>query len=138
MTAFEKWPGLKDILDKCIYECETLIGKKVSVKFSLKFHHLTTEQLATIICDVCEVKWEQVISESRKASIILARHLFCYFAFTVQKKTLWEIAHIIHRTDHSTIVHARDKVKKMIETNDEMYMPAFQAVEDRINEIVTK
>ena len=134
MNITEKYPELKLILDKCQEDAEKIVGKKVQITFHFKFQHLSTDMLATIICDVCEVKWSDIISESRKANIILARHIFCYLSATLQKKTLWQISNLIQRNDHGVIAKARDKVKRMIDTEDEIYMPAILEIEKRINE----
>lgn len=134
MNIVEKYPGIQDALIECRDKVEAITGKKVTIDFKFKFHYLSVDMLATIICNACGVTWEEVISERRKAPIIIARHLFCYFAFFTLKKTLWDIAKIIQREDHSTIVHARDKVANMISTKDDLYMPLIEEVENQINE----
>jgi chromosomal replication initiation ATPase DnaA len=136
VDKINKIPGLKEILDDCKCRVEALTGEKVTIHYSLRFHLLTTPQLQSIICSVCEVDWQQIISESRKAPIIIARHLYCYYAFTMQRKTLWQIAMILQRTDHSTIIHARDKVIRMIETKDDLYGPIINEIEQKISEVI--
>jgi chromosomal replication initiation ATPase DnaA len=132
----DKIPGLKDVLIKCRKEIEVLMGKEVTVFFKIKVRHLTTNDLARIICEVCEVKWEQVISESRKAPLVMARHFFIFFSLRYQKKTQDQIAVVINRDDHSTVIHARDKIQNMLDTNDELYMPYYTEIDKRINEIL--
>lgn len=136
MNTVDKYPGLQEVLDECQEKAEKIVGKKLTINFSIRFKHLPTDVLATIVCNVCEVMWTQVISDSRKANIVLARHLYCYFAAMVQKKTLYDIANILKKADHTVVIHARDKVKKMIEVQDEIYVPAFNEIEKRINEVM--
>jgi chromosomal replication initiation ATPase DnaA len=136
MSQTKEIPGIRDVLVKCRQGIESILGKEVTVFFKIKVRHLSTNDLARIICEVCEVKWEQVISESRKAPIVMARHLFIYFSLRYQKKTQDQIAVVINRDDHSTVIHARDKIQNMVDTNDELYMPYFTEIDKRINEIL--
>jgi chromosomal replication initiation ATPase DnaA len=136
MKTIQDFPGLQEALDECQTKVQDIIGKPVTVSFKLKIHTLTTERLANIICEVCEVPWHLLKSESRKGNIVIARHMFCFFAATVQRKTLWSIAQVLHRTDHTTIVHARNKIKDMIETKDGTYYPIYLAIEEKINELI--
>jgi chromosomal replication initiation ATPase DnaA len=136
MSQTKEIPGIRDVLVKCRQGIESILGKEVTVFFKIKVRHLSTNDLARIICEVCEVKWEQVISDSRKAPIVMARHLFIYFSLRYQKKTQDQIAVVINRDDHSTVIHARDKIQNMVDTNDELYMPYFTEIDKRINEIL--
>lgn len=138
MKTIKDFPEVQAALDECQAKVQDLLGKPVTVSFKLKIHTLTTERLAEIICDVCEVPWHMLISESRNGQLVMARHMYCYFAATLQKKTLWDIAKILKRRDHTTIVHARDKIKDMIETKDGTYFPIYLAIEERINEFILR
>lgn len=135
LSEVDKIPGLKQILDNCQKEVEQLTGYPVSVFYRLKFHHLTTSELIRIICDVCEVTWPQIVSDSRRIHIVIARQLFCWFALTVQQKTLSRIGEILGR-DHTTVIHSRNKVLAMKETGDELWMSAYTEIENRINSLV--
>lgn len=134
MNVVEKYPGINEALLECRDKVEAITGKKVTIDFSFKFHYLSTDMLATIICNVCGISWADIISEKKKAPVIIGRQLFCYFAFYTQRKTLAEIAKITQRSDHSVIIRARDKVVDMITTKDELYMPLIEEVENQINE----
>ena len=131
----DKIPGLKDLLRRCQEDIEKLTNTPVTVFYRIKFHHLSTNDLIRIICDVCEVTWQQVTSDSRKAHYVIARQLYCYIAFTVQKKQLVAIAKILGR-DHTSIIHSRDKVINMKATNDELYMVPLLEIEKRIEELM--
>ncbi len=134
MNAIDRVPGLQEILDECKNKIENLTGEKVSIHYTIKFHHLATSDLARFICEICEVSWEKVASDSRKAQYIIARHLYCYFARTVQKKTLKHIAEVLGGRDHTTIIHAVDKVKTMIEINDELYIHPYNEIQKLITQ----
>lgn len=134
-NEIDKIPGLKDILRRCQSDIEQLTNVPVTVFYRIKFHHLSTPDLIRIICSVCEVTWEQIRSESRKSHFVIARHLYCYFACTVQKKPLNAIGKILGK-DHSTVIHARDKVTNMKQVGDDLYMVPLQEIENRIEELM--
>lgn len=131
----DKVPGLREILKKCQQDIEKLTNVEVTVFYRIKFHHLSTADLTRIICNVCEVTWQQVLSDSRKSHIVIARQLYCHLAITVQKKNLVAISRILNR-DHTTIMHARDKVITMIEMQDELYMVPLLEIERQIEDII--
>lgn len=126
------YPGLQDVLDDCTKKVESIIGVPVTVGFKLKFHFFSMESLATIICDVCEVSWSKVMSTTRKADIVIARQLFCYISYNYQKKSLNTIARYLNK-DHTTVIHSNDRVRAMIETSDEIYMPLYNECLKRID-----
>ena len=131
----DKVPGLREILNKCQQDIEELTKIPVSVFYRMKFHHLSTSDLTRIVCQVCEVTWVDILSQSRTAHIVIARHLYCYFAVTVQKKSLELVGKILHR-DHTSIIHARDKIIAMKQNNDELYMTPYFEIERRIDELI--
>lgn len=128
-------PGLKPILEKCQQDIEKLLDQKVTVYYSLKVHHLPSSKLVDIISEVTEVPWSVVLKGGRKGPIVIARQLYCYYAFTVQRKTLADIARVIGR-DHTSVIAARDRIAEMIATNDELYMPYVNSVESQINHVM--
>lgn len=135
MKTVNDIPGLKEILDECQDKVTDLIGYPVFIHFSMKVQHISTQQLTAIICEVCEIPWRVVVSNSRRIGAVIARHLYCYFAYTVQKKPLVFIADLLNR-DHTTIMYARDKIKNMIDSKDDLYMPLLEEIEKRINQIM--
>lgn len=134
--AIDKIPGLKALLDKCQDDVTALTGVPVTVFYRIKFHHLSTSDLMRIVCDVCEVSWAMILCDSRKSHYVIARHLYCWFAFNVQKKNLTVIGRILGK-DHTTVLYARNKVDDMKAINDELYMVPFLEIERRIDEIMT-
>lgn len=131
----DKIPGLRQLLNKCQDDITELTGVPVTVFYRIKFHHLSTEALIRIICQVCEVTWAQITSDVRKSHYVIARHLYCWFAVNVQKKNLAAVGKILGR-DHTTIIHARNKVDIMKANNDELYMVPFTEINRRIDEMM--
>lgn len=78
-----------------------------------------------------------MLSDSRKAHYVIARQLFCYFAYKVQKKSLTIIGQMLGR-DHTTVIHAREKVETMKHNGDDLYMVPYNEIERRIDELMVK
>lgn len=135
IQMIDKIPGLRGLLDKCEDDVKALTGQNVRVYFKIVPTGLTVSELSSVICEVCEVHWWDIVSESKKASFVVARHLFCYFAYYHLEIKLNRIAEILKR-DHTTVMYANNKVKNMIETNDELYIFPAKEIENRLNRIM--
>jgi chromosomal replication initiator protein len=53
--------------------------------------------------------------KKRKAELVLARHIAMYLIHKLLKKTLEEIGEYFDKRDHSTVIHAIDKMRKRIQ-----------------------
>lgn len=127
----DKLPGVRAILDKCQDDVQAMVGIPVKVYFNLKFKLLPTEELLRIVMEVCDVTHSKMVSPRRQFQYVLARQLFSYFARTVQGKTLESIGKVLQQ-DHSSVIKSISKVKDMIDTKNEMYVPAFNEISERI------
>ena len=127
--------GLKEILNECQEKIEEVLGLKVKVYCRQEFPYLNTLELKIIICETCEVMWEEVVSSGKGEHIKIARQLYCYFAYTVQGKTVTLIGKTVNR-DHTTVIHSCKRVQDMIDTKDGTYMPYYLEVQRRIYELI--
>jgi len=59
-----------------------------------------------------------VKTQTRKQAIVMARHLTCYLFAKWSNLTLNEIAFMVKRKDHSTVVNSRRFCQNAIDTND--------------------
>lgn len=125
------------VIKNCQQQIEELAKCEVCVFVRRKHPYLSTDDLMAIVCSVCEVTPSQIISKEKTIQIVTARQLFCWFAITVQKRTLINIAAILRR-DHTTVIHSREKISIMMKVKDGMVTPLFLEIEKRINDLVTK
>lgn len=132
MKKIEDYPEIKAILDKCADDIQAVAGKKCYVKFTIKFRDIDTDTMRRIICRVCQVTWEQVVGDVRGGPVIIARHLYCYFARFVQKKSFPQIGTEINRA-HMTVMASCERMQNMIDTKDDLYMHYINSVEALIN-----
>lgn len=92
-------------------------------------------EVMDIVCNVSGVSADEICSKSREKNIVKARHTLCYFIKINCDITLYEIAKIINKKDHTSIIHAITKVKDMIESGDRNYTKLFELVDKRVSEI---
>lgn len=133
MRVKENIPGVTETLEQCKERIEGIIGQKVNVYYEMDYGFLKSTEMALIVCEVCNVSWEQLASKSRRRQIVMARHFYCYFSYTTQSRTLQSIANTLG-IDHSTVIHARKSIEDMIDSNDSLYMPHYLDIKRMIHD----
>ena len=77
------------------------------------------KKLIETVCHFYNIDIKDILKKSRKRRFVKARHI-CYFCLYYKGMKLSQIATLFNNaelnTDHSTVIHGRDKVK------DEMNM----------------
>ncbi len=132
----DKIPGLQEVLDECAEKVSKQVNFPVKMYFRMQFEYIPTKELLRIVMEATEVSNDNFFSPSRKIHHVMARQLFCYFAYYRQKKTTVQIANILN-CDHSTVIHNRDKILKMMQSEDEFYMAPMIDIERRITDYIT-
>ena len=75
---------------------------------------LTVESIAKTVASYYKLPLGDIRGKNRKAELVLARHIAMYLIHKLLKKTLEEIGEYFNKRDHSTVIHAIDKMKKRI------------------------
>lgn len=130
----EKIPGLKDVLDSTALKVEEIIGRPVTVSYKINILGVTVSELMDIVCEVCDVERNDVLSERRYQELVVARQLFCWFANRELKQTLAHIGKVLKR-DHTTVIHSVKTVDDMIYTSNLHYCTLFNTVQDSFNQL---
>lgn len=92
-----------------------LLGKKQE---SLK--NLSPKQVISLFCDYFSVKQADLIGPKRQKGLVLPRHLIMHFLSEELNLTVEKIGEILGGRDHTTVMHGRDKIKKLILSNREI------------------
>jgi chromosomal replication initiation ATPase DnaA len=133
-SAMDKIPGLKELLDATALQIETLIGKPVQVFYKIEVRGLRATDLLDIVCEVCEVEREDMLSKKRYRELVTARQLFCHVAHTELRLTQERISKILGMDSHTSARHNILMAVDFIETNDGPFMNAYEALMQRISE----
>lgn len=132
MTNNTTVPNIKQILDRCQKDLEHATGKPVSVHYSIKIHKITVDTIIQIVCEHFQLTWTQIIKQTRERERIIPRQLFVWLACTYTNTSLVELARITGGQDHTTVIHARERVREMIATKDSLYIEPLNAIEKKL------
>jgi len=101
-------------------------GLKISLLEKEKFPFLnfenievTREEIFDVVCKECSVTKEQIVSESRKRTIVDARKMVCAAIKIKHRTTLTEIGELLGNRDHTSIRHLLLKFKDHCSNDDE-------------------
>lgn len=113
-------------------------GLKISLLEREKFPFInfedievTREEIFDIVSRECSVSKEQIISESRKRTIVDARKIFCAAIKIKHGTTLTEIGEILGDRDHTSIRHLIMKFKDHC-LNDDVFRRKAKSVLNKI------
>jgi chromosomal replication initiator protein len=78
---------------------------------------LTSRHIVSVCAKFFNVKTNELCGKSRKKEIVFARHITAYLLLNEIKLPLKEVGNILGGRDHTSIMHARDKVHTDFSTN---------------------
>lgn len=87
-----------------------LLGKKQTEEIK----NLTPKQIIAKICQYFAVKQPNLTGPKRTKELVLPRHLTMYILSEDLNMTVEKIGEILGGRDHTTVMHGRDKIKKMV------------------------
>jgi chromosomal replication initiator protein len=73
---------------------------------------ITIDLISRTVAKYFKLPLGDIKGKARKADLVLARHIAMYLSHKSLKKTLEEIGDYFDKRDHSTVIHAIDKITK--------------------------
>lgn len=111
----------------------TVIAEQVVKKLKRRnIHRVNIEKVLAEVAVAFDLSLQQLQSRSRTRSIALARQVAMYLARRLTHLSLQEIGGYIGGRDHSTVVHAEEKIKTRRET-DEDFSQLLEVIERRLS-----
>lgn len=89
---------------------QSFTGESLNNNSRLTSEKLTPRHLISVCARHFNIKTGDLIGSSRKKELVLARHITAYLLLTQALLPLEEVGHLLGDRDHTTIMHARDKV----------------------------
>jgi chromosomal replication initiator protein len=89
------------------------------------------QDIAQIVARYFKITLELLRSTQRKKEISSARHVAMYFMKRLTKRSLKDIALFFNRKDHSTVLHAVEKVRQLYD-QDATFAQTIQEIEQRM------
>lgn len=93
-----------------------LLGKKAVSEIK----NLSPKQVLSKVCEYFDIKQSDLIGPKRVKELVLPRHLVMHILSEQLNLTVEKIGEIIGGRDHTTVMHGRDKIKKLILTDREV------------------
>ncbi len=85
-------------------------GQSLNNSSKLTSEKLTPRHLISVCARHFNIKTGDLTGSSRKKELVLARHITAYLLLTQAMLPLEEVGHLLGDRDHTSIMHARDKV----------------------------
>ena len=104
------------VVDDCNINLE-LAERVVARAVNLEKRELSPESILQSVCKNKKVKVRDVLSKERKQPIVLARQLAMYLIHKYTQVSYAEIGRIMGKKDHTTVLHACDRIKKRLATD---------------------
>jgi len=71
----------------------------------------------TTICDYFNLNQKDLIGSRRQKELVLPRHITMFILSEHLNLTVEKIGQILGKRDHTTVMHGRDKIKKLADTD---------------------
>lgn len=94
-------------------------------------HQITIEDILRVVSRTLHVDEKLIVGPNRTEQVALARHVCMYLAKSmIQGATLSFIAGAFGKRDHTTVLHADQKVKELIDRDPALQMQIEEMVEE--------
>ncbi|HRS23042.1 MAG TPA: chromosomal replication initiator protein DnaA [Candidatus Woesebacteria bacterium] len=88
--------------------------------FSTPLKNLSPRHLISICAKFFNFKTGDICGSSRRKDLVAARHITAYLLITELHLPLKEVGYLLGGRDHTSIIHARDKISYEFSTNPQM------------------
>jgi chromosomal replication initiator protein len=112
VSIYAKNIGRKEKIDQ--EDVESFFSGKREEKVEKK---ITANDIIKAVCVYYNIKQAYIKSPSRIENIALARQVIMYLFVKELKMKLTDVAFFLKRRDHTTVIHARDKIEHMLMTD---------------------
>ena len=79
--------------------------------------NLTIEKIIDVVCKYFNIKRDDLIGKKKNKEIVIPRHICMYAITELLDLPLITIGKAFGGKDHSSVIHARDKISKLMLTN---------------------
>ncbi|MBD3328934.1 chromosomal replication initiator protein DnaA [Candidatus Dojkabacteria bacterium] len=94
------------------------VEKMLQLDIASKRKRITPKKILSAVCEVFDVKNSEIKGKRRTAYIALARQVAMYLLRNELDYPLEKVAHEVNRKDHTTVIHACDKIEEMLEEDE--------------------
>jgi len=102
------------------YLTKDLVEKEIGVSAKREVKKLRPQQLISLVAKQFECKNKEIVGKSRRAELVRARHIAMYLLREEMGLTLQNVAQLMGGRDHTTVMHAVEKMEREIGINQEV------------------
>jgi chromosomal replication initiator protein len=99
-----------------------------------KKNKTTIDDILDAVCDYFSVDTDDLKSEKRQKNLVVPRHLAMYLGKIITAKSYPDIAKVLNKKNHATVLHACKKVQKLVETGNEETCKQVRELTNRLKE----
>ena len=81
---------------------------------------ITPEMILRVVCEHYDVRVNNIVSRKKNASLVVPRQIIMYICREYTDATLENIAKLLGKKDHSTVMYGVDKIRNEISSNGEL------------------
>jgi len=82
---------------------------------------ITIDLILSTVAEITGISINEIVGDKRSRSIVDARHLVMYLARELTDASLPKIGERIGGRDHTTVLHAVDKITKLMKVDEDIY-----------------
>ena len=91
---------------------KNLVEREIGVEAEKRARRLRPQEVISLVAKHFDLKNKQVVGKSRKSELVKARHITMYLLREEMGMTLQRIAKLIGDRDHTTVMHAVEKIEE--------------------------
>ena len=115
------------VVDNCEIDLP-LTARVVARAVNLEKKELGVDDIIGAVCSHCGLKQKDIISKSRRQTIVKARQLAMYLSHKYTGQSYAQIGRVIGKRDHSTVVHSCNQISRRI-TKDREFRHEVEELE---------
>lgn len=97
-----------------------------------KTNEITPNNIIQVVAEQFNIKPEDIVSQKRNAEIVVPRHIIMYLCRKLVDMSYQNIAVLLNRKDHTTVLHACDKMEDELAINKEL-KAKVEIIEKKLN-----
>ena len=117
--------GIKDITIEHVNE-----AIKEYISFNKK-RPITPQKIMNAVAEHYNIDISELLSSSRRSEVVFPRQIIYYLCSTMTGETQQNIAKLLDRKDHSTVISGSNKIKEKVE-KDENFRNEIEVIKNKI------
>ena len=108
---------------------------KILDEFSVQtINNVTIDKIIDYVCKIYNMQYDDIVGKKRPKNIAMARQVAMYLCRKITDASLPKIGQAFGGRDHTTVIHAYEKIEKM-RKEDKSFESQLQQYEEKIRSL---